>query len=391
MSAPGDIRAYDILTGKLVWTFHTVPRPGEFGYDTWPKDAWKYVGGDQQLGRDDDRRSPRHRLRPAWIADVRLLWSGSARRQSLRHVDRRARRAQRQAFVAFPARAPRPLGPGSQRGAATDDHPSPGTEPRRRCRHQQDRVAVRLRSRDRRSRSGRSRNARFRRARWKARRAGRRSPIRPIRRSMSSTRSASRTSVRSVSGGSGGDQETPPRGEERGHFHADRSDRHGLGAGEQRRYDFQRHRGGSARRLRLSRRAREPRHRPAVAARARTPAAALPGRLVPVKRCISSSVRSATARSVAAPTWVCRSSTRPPIPRITSPPARRDSTRRRFARCWRPERGGCRRSRISAARMSRISSRSWSRPPADAGVAPARRWVADADAAPRKDRVRRRS
>ena len=31
--------------GKLVWTFHTIPRPGEFGYDTWPKDAWKTVGG----------------------------------------------------------------------------------------------------------------------------------------------------------------------------------------------------------------------------------------------------------------------------------------------------------------------------------------------------------
>jgi quinoprotein glucose dehydrogenase len=42
---PGDIRAYDVLTGKLVWTFHTVPRPGEFGYDTWPKDAWKTMGG----------------------------------------------------------------------------------------------------------------------------------------------------------------------------------------------------------------------------------------------------------------------------------------------------------------------------------------------------------
>ena len=45
MSPPGDIRAYDVLTGRLVWTFHTVPRPGEFGYDTWPKDAWKYIGG----------------------------------------------------------------------------------------------------------------------------------------------------------------------------------------------------------------------------------------------------------------------------------------------------------------------------------------------------------
>jgi quinoprotein glucose dehydrogenase len=44
-SAPGDIRAFDVRTGKLVWTFHTIPRPGEFGYDTWPKDAWKRVGG----------------------------------------------------------------------------------------------------------------------------------------------------------------------------------------------------------------------------------------------------------------------------------------------------------------------------------------------------------
>jgi quinoprotein glucose dehydrogenase len=44
-SAPGDIRAFDVRTGKLVWAFHTVPHPGEFGYDTWPKDAWQKVGG----------------------------------------------------------------------------------------------------------------------------------------------------------------------------------------------------------------------------------------------------------------------------------------------------------------------------------------------------------
>ena len=44
-SAPGDIRAYDVRDGHLVWTFHTIPRPGEFGYETWPKDAWKTVGG----------------------------------------------------------------------------------------------------------------------------------------------------------------------------------------------------------------------------------------------------------------------------------------------------------------------------------------------------------
>ena len=41
---PGDIRAYDVRTGKLRWTFHTIPHPGEFGYQTWPKDAWKSSG-----------------------------------------------------------------------------------------------------------------------------------------------------------------------------------------------------------------------------------------------------------------------------------------------------------------------------------------------------------
>ncbi len=41
---PGDIRAYDARTGKLRWSFHTIPHPGKFGYNTWPKDAWKTSG-----------------------------------------------------------------------------------------------------------------------------------------------------------------------------------------------------------------------------------------------------------------------------------------------------------------------------------------------------------
>ena len=44
-STPADIHAYDVVTGKLVWMFHVVPHPGEFGYDTWPPEAWKTVGG----------------------------------------------------------------------------------------------------------------------------------------------------------------------------------------------------------------------------------------------------------------------------------------------------------------------------------------------------------
>lgn len=49
-SPPGDLRAFDVVTGKLVWQFHTVPHPGEMGYDTWPKDAYKYVGGTNNWG-----------------------------------------------------------------------------------------------------------------------------------------------------------------------------------------------------------------------------------------------------------------------------------------------------------------------------------------------------
>lgn len=41
---PGNIRAFDVRTGKLRWSFHTIPQPGEFGYDTWPADAWKTSG-----------------------------------------------------------------------------------------------------------------------------------------------------------------------------------------------------------------------------------------------------------------------------------------------------------------------------------------------------------
>ncbi len=44
-SSPGDIRAYDVITGELRWIFHTIPRPGEFGYDTWPTETYKVAGG----------------------------------------------------------------------------------------------------------------------------------------------------------------------------------------------------------------------------------------------------------------------------------------------------------------------------------------------------------
>lgn len=44
-ASPGDVRAYDVVSGKLRWSFHTIPHPGEPGHETWPKDAWSFAGG----------------------------------------------------------------------------------------------------------------------------------------------------------------------------------------------------------------------------------------------------------------------------------------------------------------------------------------------------------
>ena len=58
-SAPEDVRGYDVRTGRLVWTFHVVPRPGEVGVDTWGKDSgyfsgdlgsWCCLSADEELG-----------------------------------------------------------------------------------------------------------------------------------------------------------------------------------------------------------------------------------------------------------------------------------------------------------------------------------------------------
>jgi len=43
--SPGHIRAFDVNTGEMRWIFHTIPYPGEYGYETWSKDSWKINGG----------------------------------------------------------------------------------------------------------------------------------------------------------------------------------------------------------------------------------------------------------------------------------------------------------------------------------------------------------
>ena len=53
----GYVRAFDVRTGKRLWIFHTIPRPGEFGFDTWEKDSWSYTGNTgawAQISVDED-------------------------------------------------------------------------------------------------------------------------------------------------------------------------------------------------------------------------------------------------------------------------------------------------------------------------------------------------
>ena len=49
-ASPGDLRGWDVRSGKLLWTFHTIPYPGEEGYDSWPKDAYLKAGGANAWG-----------------------------------------------------------------------------------------------------------------------------------------------------------------------------------------------------------------------------------------------------------------------------------------------------------------------------------------------------
>ncbi len=58
------------MSGNMVWSFHTVPHPGEYGYDTWPKNAWKYAGGTNAWGEISLDVETRYLLRSVRISHV---------------------------------------------------------------------------------------------------------------------------------------------------------------------------------------------------------------------------------------------------------------------------------------------------------------------------------
>ena len=145
----GYIRGFDVRSGKRLWTFHTIPQPGEFGNDTWLNDSWAYTGNttvwspfsaDEELG---------YVLPPGRIRDRRLLRRTSSRKQPLRRQPGLRGRTDGQASVAPPAGASRHLG--LRPGITADPHQHHGqrqAHPRRRAGHQVG-LSLRVRSRER--------------------------------------------------------------------------------------------------------------------------------------------------------------------------------------------------------------------------------------------------
>ncbi len=103
-AAPEDVRGFDAQSGKLLWTFHVVPRPGEFGNDTWGNDSWKIAGDLGAWNPMTARRRARLRLHPADRADRARPMAVAPGRQPLLRLAGRARREDRQARLALPDR-----------------------------------------------------------------------------------------------------------------------------------------------------------------------------------------------------------------------------------------------------------------------------------------------
>ena len=99
-NVPGDILGYDVKTGKFLWKFHVIPRPGEFGHETWENDAWRWTGDVSSWAPMSADSGARPRLHPDQRRDDRLLRRLPAGRQPVQHQRHRARRQDRQARLA---------------------------------------------------------------------------------------------------------------------------------------------------------------------------------------------------------------------------------------------------------------------------------------------------
>ena len=146
---PADVQAYDVRTGKVRWVFHTIPLPGEFGYDTWPDGAFKTAGGVHNWSEMTVDEAERHRVHPDGHRAVRLLRRQPPWREPLRQQHRGARRAEGHAAVAPAAGPPRPVGLRSAAGAEAAHDPAERPQRRRGGAGHEDGVRLRVRAQDR--------------------------------------------------------------------------------------------------------------------------------------------------------------------------------------------------------------------------------------------------
>ena len=119
----GYVRGFDVKTGKRLWIFHTIPRPGEFGYDTWEKDSADYTGNTGVWGQISVDEDLGIGLPARGTADRRFLRRPPARQRLVRRKHRRGGSENRQAQVALSVGPSRHLGHGhSVRADAREYH-----------------------------------------------------------------------------------------------------------------------------------------------------------------------------------------------------------------------------------------------------------------------------
>ena len=147
----GDIRGWDARDGRLLWTFHTVPRAGEKGVETWDGESWRNRSGVNAwtyITVDAERGLV---FAATGAPDLGFLRRRSPRRQPLRQQRRRARCRHRRAEMVPPAGAPRSVGLGPA-GAAGPDRGRAQRPPHTSRRpDDEDEPGVRLRPRHRRA------------------------------------------------------------------------------------------------------------------------------------------------------------------------------------------------------------------------------------------------
>ena len=118
----GDSHAYDARTGKKVWEFYTIPRPGEPGHDTWGNDSWKDRTGNNVWSFTLTVDEARGLVYMPVSGPGMNYYGGDRPGEQLSQLDGGARRADRQGEVVLPEHSPRALGLQPAARARADRH-----------------------------------------------------------------------------------------------------------------------------------------------------------------------------------------------------------------------------------------------------------------------------